>query len=364
MLTNTAPLRPRDRFLIGSTLTLVAALDLFTPVEYVMGYLYLCPLLLTANRLPRRGVLGLALLCVGLVLLDLLLPHQPAVRLSALINRIIASIALIVTAILSARSTTYAQALAQQQTQLKAKSQLEDLREDFAGTLAHDLKTPLLGAISTLDAFIQGQFGVLSAAQTQVLTTMARSHQTSLKLLDSLLDVYRNDTTGLRLQFEHIDLTALVEETANQIADLALHRQIQIVIRDGDSEFRRALWVSADPIQLQRVLMNLLANAINHSRRGTRVEVVLKSQRSRQYVQVLDQGAGLKPEELSQLFQRFYQGKSDRQAKGSGLGLYLARQIITAHHGTIWAENRSPQGAIFSFYLPARLSENSVINVL
>lgn len=61
-------------------------------------------------------------------------------------------------------------------------------------------------------------------------------------------------------------------------------------------------------------------------------------------------------EELPQLFERFYQGYSDRQAKGSGLGLYLSRQIVEAHGGTIWAENRIPRGVIFGFCIPARLS--------
>jgi two-component system, NarL family, sensor kinase len=185
------------------------------------------------------------------------------------------------------------------------------------------------------------------------LTTMARSHQTSLKLLNTLLDVYRNDAKGLQLQLEPVELTALVEDSANQVAAIARHRQVSIVIQHGDSEFRRSLWVQADALQLQRVLMNLLLNAINHSRRGDQVDVRLESSRSQQSVKVLDQGAGLKPEELSQLFQRFYQGESDRQAQGSGLGLYLARQIITAHHGTIWAENRPTQGALFGFQLPA-----------
>jgi len=104
--------------------------------------------------------------------------------------------------------------------------------------------------------------------------------------------------------------------------------------------------------QLQRVLMNLLVNAINHSSRGDRVEVILSSSGSQHSVQVRDQGAGVKPEELESLFQRFYQGESDRQATGSGLGLYLSRQIIAAHHGTIWAEPLSPKGSVFAFQLP------------
>ena len=68
---------------------------------------------------------------------------------------------------------------------------------------------------------------------------------------------------------------------------------------------------------------------------------------------LLKPGLGITAEELPRLFERFYQGHSARQAKGSGLGLYLTRQIIEAHSGTIWAENRLPRGALFGFRLPA-----------
>ena len=344
--------RRRNLLAIALSLGIVVVLDFSTPVEYVIGYLYLCPLLFSTGRLPRKFILGLTLLMVLLTLLNLELPNHQLVTLPALVNRILASISLTVTAILCDRNTIYAQAIASQKAEIQSRNQLEGLREDFAGTLTHDLKTPVLGGISTLHAFLQGEFGEITNSQKQVLMTMERSHQTSLKLLDTLLDVYRNDTKGLELNLEPIDLTQLVEESANQVAILAHHRQIQIIVRHGNSEFRRSLWVKADAFQLQRVLMNLLVNAINHSRRGDRVEVVLESNGFQQVVKVLDQGAGLNPDELSQLFQRFYQGKSDRQAQGSGLGLYLARQIITAHQGTICAENRSPKGAIFAIQLP------------
>jgi two-component system NarL family sensor kinase len=69
-------------------------------------------------------------------------------------------------------------------------------------------------------------------------------------------------------------------------------------------------------------------------------------------VKVIDNGPGINTSQIPHLFERFYQGDSDRQAKGSGLGLYLTRQIIEAHGGTIWAENRMPNGALFGFRLP------------
>ena len=226
------------------------------------------------------------------------------------------------------------------------------LREDFASTLTHDLKTPLLGAIETIKAFEQEKFGAVLPTQQRVLATMARSHKTSLQLLETLLDVYRNDTEGLKLDLEPVDLAVLAQEVTANLSELASTRRVYLCLNYGDSDFRRSLWVNGDALQLQRVFTNLLVNAINHSRRGGHIEVVLEPQADYQVVKILDTGAGIQPEQFPHLFERFYQGHSDRQAKGSGLGLYLSRQIIEAHGGIIWAENRVPSGAMFNFKLP------------
>jgi two-component system, NarL family, sensor kinase len=260
--------------------------------------------------------------------------------------------------VLSDRNRQYQQAIAQQQAQLKAQSQLAQVREDFASTLTHDLKTPLLGAIETIKAFRQEKFGPVAGEQQTVLATMERSHHSSLQLVETLLDVYRNDTEGLQLKLEPVDLASLAAEATSALTDLASTRRTYLSINYGQSDFRNLLWVQADPLQLHRVLTNLIVNAINHSRRGGRVEVVLETQSSFQVVKIIDIGTGIAAEELPHLFERFYQAAGDRHAKGSGLGLYLARQIIEAHGGTIWAENRSVNpdsasaGAVFGFKLP------------
>jgi len=145
----------------------------------------------------------------------------------------------------------------------------------------------------------------------------------------------------------------LAEEVVISLIPLSISRNVYVTLHYGDSDFRKFLWVNGDVFQLRRVLTNLLTNAINHSPRGSKVEVVLETNSSYQVVQVIDFGSGIKIDEKPYLFDRFYQGQSDRQASGSGLGLYLTRQIIEAHSGTIWAENRQPKGAIFGFRLPA-----------
>lgn len=351
----------RDQLFIICLTFGIFIIDLLTPVEYILGYFYTIPILVTRRSLNRSASLVIIISTAILTLLNIWFPSHASIHFSTIINRVMVVFALIVTGILSDRNAIYASAIAQQQAKLEAHNKLVSLREDFAGTLTHDLKTPLLGAIVTLEAFQKGQFGEISGNQQKILATMIRSHQTSLELVETLLDVYRNDLEGLQLTIQPLDLTQLVEEVANQMTLLAVSRQIHLTIHHSDSEFRRILWVQGDALQLRRVMTNLLTNAINHSRRGDRVEVLLETVNGQHCVKVLDMGAGIQPEEFSQLFQRFYQGNSDRQAKGSGLGLYLARQIITAHGGKIWAENRSQnlswKGAMFGISLPIYLPE-------
>jgi two-component system NarL family sensor kinase len=341
----------RVLFVIGLFL-LIIIMEYATPADYVFGYLYIGPILLINYWFGRLATIQAIIVAVILTMLNLWIPGSIPIKASTAASRLVAGMALIVTGLLSDRIRQSKNAIIQQQTKLQAQEQLVKLREDFASTLTHDLKTPLLGAIETIKAFQQEKFGSVSSSQQQVLATMARSHQTSLQLLETLLDIYRNDTEGLKLHLAPVDLTVLAEEVAVTLTELAANRRVHLSFSYGDSNWRQSLWVNGDALQLERVLSNLLVNAINHSRRGDRITILLESQSAFHIVKILDTGAGIQAEQFPYLFERFYQGHSDRQAKGSGLGLYLSRQIIEAHNGTIWAENRIPRGAIFAFRLP------------
>lgn len=344
-------------------------LEYFTPNDYVFGYLYSGSIVLVNYWFGGIATTSATVLAVCLTIFNIWIPGDESIHVFTIANRVIAAIALIVTGFLSQRLRITQQAVALTQTQLENQAQLMRVREDFASTLTHDLKTPLLGAIETIKAFQQEKFGAVSPSQEKVLATMARSHQTSLVLLETLLDVYRNDIEGLKLNLAPVNLVVLAETAASTLMELAANRRIHISLNYGDSDWKRSLWVLGDALQLQRVIDNLLINAINHSRRGDRVEVVLESLLSYQVVKIMDTGAGIPPEHFSHLFERFYQVHDDygslsqRQAKGSGLGLYLSRQIIEAHHGIIWAENRFPKGAVFAFKLPVLPFQGSIPNV-
>jgi two-component system, NarL family, sensor kinase len=339
-------------FLIVGIFAVVMVLEYSTPPDYVFGYLYTGPILLSNPRLNRSATFQVTLCASVLTILNLFFPTIEHMNPATVANRVIAVVALVVTGIFSDRTHSYEEAIAQQKAQLHAQEKLASVREDFMSTLTHDLKTPLLGAIETLKSLQKSQFGTVTAVQQDVLAMMTRSHQSTLQLVETILDIYRNDTEGLQLHLTQINLVAVAEEAIATLVDLAATRRVYLCLGYGESDFRRSAWVNGDGLQLQRVFSNLLINGINHSPRGGKVEIILESDSAYHLVKVIDNGPGINIIQIPHLFERFYQGHSDRQAKGSGLGLYLTRQIIEAHGGTIWAENRTPHGALFGFRLP------------
>lgn len=345
--------------LIILTFVVVVLLEYTTPPEYVFGYLYTGTILLANYGLAKKTIWKITLAAIALTIFNLFFPNFEPHSFATIANRLITVMALAVTGWLSIRNRDYEEAVNRSQAQLRTQKQLAILREDFVSTLTHDLKTPLLGGIETIKAFQNGQFGAITSAQAKVLTMMSNSHRSSLELVQTLLDVYRNDTEGIQLKCEAIDLSAIASLVISNLSNLATARQVYLVSTYGESNFRSRFMVNGDALQLQRVFNNLIVNGINHSPRNGKVEVQLASDGKFHLVKIIDSGRGINTIELPHLFERFYQGGNEkdsfsmRASTGSGLGLYLARQIISAHSGTIWAENRSPQGAMFCFGLPA-----------
>lgn len=348
-------------WLIVGLLVIIFVLDFFTPPPYALGFLYTGPILLASSRLSRSATIQVTVMAIGLTLLNLFIPNPMWSNLATAVNRLLMALSLAVTGWLSDRNLRHQEALARHKAQLQAQKQLANTREDFLATLTHDLQTPLLGAIEALESLQQETYGTVTSAQQKVLETIVRSQRNSLELIEMLLNVYRNDMEGVKLKRTPIELVALAEEAIATLTNLASKRQVDISLSYGELGFDRSLQVNGDALQLQRVFTNLLTNAINNCLRGGTVEVVLESDSTYQVVKILDNGRGITPDELPHLFERFYQGHSDRPSMGTGLGLYLTRQIIEAHGGIVWGKNRSSctdvtsdarRGAVFGFKIP------------
>ena len=223
----------------------------------------------------------------------------------------------------------------------------DKLRDDFIATLTHDLRTPLLAAIQTLTFFLNGALGELDEKQKLLLATMQKSNEDLLGLVNALLEVYKYDADKLELTKTNFNMYNLVEQVYNELQPLAQTKEIEFKIESTNKD----LTVNADRSEIRRVICNLCGNAINYTQNGGRVVITLKNEGNDLIFSVSDNGSGIPQEDIPNMFQRFSQGTSRKRSTGTGLGLYLSRQIIESHGGKIWLESTLNKGSEFSFLL-------------
>jgi PAS domain S-box-containing protein len=233
--------------------------------------------------------------------------------------------------------------------------EMERLRDDFIATLTHDLRTPLLAAIQTLQFFLDGTLGSLSEKQTTLLETMMYSNQDMLGLVNALLEVYKYESGQLTLCKEKFLLKPLIEQCVKEICSLAESREMNISIEEIP-EGR----IFGDKQELKRVIANFLGNAVKHTQRGGSVKINAVFAEDGVTICVEDTGGGIPEEDIPKLFNRFSQGTGKKRSTSTGLGLYLSRQIIEAHGGRIWLESELNMGSRFKFTVPMEKSYERV----
>jgi signal transduction histidine kinase len=228
------------------------------------------------------------------------------------------------------------------------RKEIERLRDDFMSTLTHDLRTPLLAAIQTLGFFADGSLGQLSPKQKEILTMLVQSNREMLGLVNVLLEVYKYESGRQRLVFDTVDVQGLLEAICQELEAMARHKE-QTLELDLSEAIPK---IYGDKQELRRVFVNLIGNALNYTPRGGHVRVTAQSDGTRLTVAVEDNGRGIPASDIPQLFQRFSQGTSKQRSSGTGLGLYLSRQIVEAHQGTIGVESTEGVGSRFYLSLP------------
>jgi len=225
------------------------------------------------------------------------------------------------------------------------------IREDFIATLTHDLRTPLLAELRTLELLTAGSFGTLNDKQTEVLQAMLVSNRELLAMVKNLLEVYRYEAGAKVLSLENFDIVCLIEDCVFELSALAETKNIMLKANLPEV----IPLVKADRREIWRVLTNLIGNAIEYTEEKGAINVKLSLKQTEILVEVEDNGRGIPEEDINNLFKRFSQGTSENISSGTGLGLYLSKQIIQAHNGKIWAKSESGRGSKFFFTLPAGL---------
>jgi signal transduction histidine kinase len=225
-------------------------------------------------------------------------------------------------------------------------------RDEFLSIASHELKTPLTAVQLQLqglrDMFRKSAPEVRAGATTMEtrLGRALRSTERLGQLIENLLDVSRITTGRMKLNVEGFDLTEAVREVTERIREEIRRAGSDLRLSTGGEIAGR--W---DRLRIEQVLMNLLSNAIKYGS-GKPIEIAVHGGPSAAIIQIVDHGIGISEEDRERIFERFERAVSSRNYGGLGLGLYIARQIIGAHGGSVRAEQTPGGGATFTVELP------------
>ncbi|TAK35774.1 MAG: PAS domain S-box protein [Chloroflexota bacterium] len=225
--------------------------------------------------------------------------------------------------------------------------ELERLREDYMRIVAHDLRAPL--------TIIQGQAqmalrlvkGGRPAEGLKSMTAVVTSAQRMNGMIQDLVDAVRLESGRLELAVKPVDLVEFIQDLVERMTGMIDVRRLQL---DPAPDLPPVL---ADVNRLERIMTNLLTNALKYSSPESPVTIRIRPRNGEVITSVLDRGVGIASEEIPHMFERFFRGAAGRDAQGLGLGLYITRMLVEAHGGHIWVESPGPgMGSTFSFSVP------------
>jgi len=224
-------------------------------------------------------------------------------------------------------------------------ARLFDSRRELVAWASHDLRTPIASLQAMLEALEDG----LSEPE-RYLPVMHDQVRTLSRLVDDLFELARIDAGALTLELREAELVGLVESCVRGLEAEAHARHVEVAARVSNGARARC-----EPEKVERVLYNLLTNAVRHTPSDGSVAVLVEPGRDEVQVTVEDSGEGLSKETAERMFERFWRADPARTSgeAGSGLGLAIARGLVEAHGGRIWAENCPGGGTRVSFTLPA-----------
>lgn len=235
-------------------------------------------------------------------------------------------------------------------------AQLDRIKAEFMSVASHELKTPLNVIMGYLELLDEGIYGELTPRQKEICATLRTQAGSLTRLVQQLLDVSRFEAGGARIEPRELAIAPFLEELERTFDVLARQRGVAFRVGLASDLPETVRW---DADRMSEVLGNLLSNAFKFTDRGGSVELTADQVRdadaSGLQLVVRDTGAGIPPDQLPNVFQKFFQADNQSRAAqaGTGLGLAIAKEIVEAHGGTITCESAVGEGTIFTTLMPA-----------
>ena len=229
--------------------------------------------------------------------------------------------------------------------------ELDRLKSDFISVAAHQLRTPLSGVKWVLKLLLDGDLGSVNDDQKGMLKRGFDTNEKMIQLVNDLLNVSRIENGKFGYDFKKNDFMKLVQLLVENTELLSKERNIEVRLENRATNLPEFLF---DPEKLLIALQNLVDNAVKYTLPGGRVTIIVERQGDYVQVKVSDTGVGIPKEDLPKLFSKFFRAANviHLQTDGSGLGLFIVKNIILRHGGQIWVDSEEGKGATFIVVIP------------
>jgi len=235
---------------------------------------------------------------------------------------------------------------------LVAQKELQEIKADFYAMITHDLRNPAAGILNAVDLLLDERFDPLSPQQQEIVEVIQRMSGRLMGLINDYLDYAAIEAGFLRLHLDDVELGEIISGCVQMAATQAKAKQQNLFVDWPPGPVR----AHADGQRLGQVFDNLLGNAIKYTPEGGHIRVQLRPEGNEAVFTVSDTGLGISPDHLPALFTKYHRipGEGTRGIKGTGLGLLIVKEIITAHDGSVKAESEgiAGKGSTFTVTIP------------
>jgi two-component system sensor histidine kinase EvgS len=246
--------------------------------------------------------------------------------------------------------------LKEREEELRILRKIDQLKDEFIGLVSHELRTPLTVILGALNTVMTEEDRLSRKDIKQLIGDAYYEAETLSDILANLLELARAQANRLQINEEPVNIRETIDTVVKKMSQQILPRQVNIVCE-------KSITVNADRVRLQRILHNLLDNAVKYSSSGNKIEVLVKKLNNEVVIGVKDKGIGIPSELQGKLFEPFQRlEQHNNKATGTGLGLVVCRRLVEAHGGRMWVESQPGQGSTFQFTLPMQEVGSYIIN--
>jgi signal transduction histidine kinase len=229
-------------------------------------------------------------------------------------------------------------------------TELDRMKSEFLSFASHQIKAPMSVVKGYATLIVDGSFGQVSSQVTEVAQKIKDSADRMIGLVNTFLDLRRLEEGRITYEFQDMELGTLVTSVIEELQPLAVRKNLRLTLELGRKTFR----VHADGQRLRQVIQNLVENATKYTDAGSIAVTLTEGGTGMARITVTDTGRGISAELLPRLFEQFSRDQSiAKEIAGTGLGLYIAREMMIAHHGRVWASSPGTgKGSTFVVEIP------------